>query len=198
MSEHYSTRRPTSDERYDSYDYHLDGHKIEISTVSGVFGKAGLDRGSQVLIEYADLSDATSLLDLGCGTGVIGIGLKARFPQLDVTFADVNERAIKIARENARKNRVKGRFVASDGFKAIEGAYDAIALNPPQSAGKAVCERLIKNAEQHLSPGGRLLVVARHNKGGKSLSAFMEGVYGNLDTIAKKSGYRVYVSRRSA
>jgi len=39
-----------------------------------------------------------------------------------------------------------------------------------------------------------LQVVARHKKGGKSLSHFMEEVFGNLTAVAKKSGYRVYVS----
>ena len=198
MTEHYSTPHPTSVEHRDRYTYTIAGRTLEFGTVSGVFGKSRLDRGSQVLIEHVDLSGARSLLDLGCGIGVIGISLATRFPDLEVSFADVNERAVRTARENAGRNGVRGSFIVSDGLSGIRGSFDAIALNPPQSAGKDVCERLIADARAHLNPRGRLFVVARHNKGGRSLSAFMEERYGNLDTIAKKSGYRVYVSQVSA
>lgn len=195
MSEHYSTPKPTSEERFSSYSYSVAGVELSITTVSGVFGKEGLDRGSQVLIEYCDLSSAHSLLDLGCGTGVIGIGLAHRFG-LEVTFSDVNERAVRVARENARANGVRGRFVVSDGFSNIKEQFDAIALNPPQSAGKAVCERLISDAHDHLTNGGRFLLVARHKKGGKSLSEHMESVFGNVSIVTRKSGYRVYEAVR--
>lgn len=193
MSEHYSTPKPTSEERLDSYSYRLGDDEFSITTVSGVFGKGGLDRGSQVLVEYSDLSAARTLLDLGCGTGIVGIALARRFG-LDVLFSDVNERAVRIARENAKANGVSGRFVVSDGFARIPERFDAIVLNPPQSAGKAVCERLITDAKDHLTTGGRLIIVARHKKGGKSLSEFMEGMYGNIEVLARKSGYRVYAS----
>ena len=196
MSEHYSTPKPTSEERLGAYTYRLDDAEIAITTISGVFGKDGLDRGSQVLIEYADLKEASSLLDLGCGTGVVGIALAKRFA-LTVTFSDVNERAVRIARSNAEANGISGSFIVSDGFSRIKERFDAIALNPPQSAGKAVCERLISEAYDHLSSGGRLFVVARHKKGGRSLSEHMEGVFGSLSVAARKSGYRVYVGERS-
>ncbi|MFT4308635.1 MAG: class I SAM-dependent methyltransferase [Candidatus Woesearchaeota archaeon] len=193
MSEHYSTAQPTSEERSASYRYVLDGAELVITTVSGVFGKKGLDRGSQVLIEYADLKEASTLLDLGCGTGVVGIALARRFG-VSVTFADVNERAVRVARANAAANGVTGSFLVSDGFSAITGSFDAIVLNPPQSAGRAVCESLITGAKDHLVRRGRLFVVARHNKGGRSLSAYMESVYGSFEVLARKSGYRLYVS----
>ena len=191
MTEHYSTPKPTSDERFGEYRYRIGERDVAITTVSGVFGKDGLDRGSQVLIEYVDLSGASSLLDLGCGTGVVGIALSKRF-SLQVTFSDINERAVRIAERNARRNDVDGSFVVSDGFERIEGRFDAIALNPPQSAGRATCERLISEARAFLTPGGRLYVVARHNKGGRSLSAFMESLYPTVTVITRKSGYRVY------
>lgn len=194
MNEHYSTPHPTSIERSGRYEYAFAGRTLVFETVSGVFGKSRLDRGSQVLIEHADLSGARSLLDLGCGIGVVGVSLAARYPDIEVTFADVNDRAVRTARQNAKRNGFRGSFVVSDGFERIRGSFDAIALNPPQSAGKQVCERLIADAREHLNPHGRLFVVARHNKGGRSLSAFMELVFGDLETVARKSGYRVYVS----
>lgn len=194
MSDHYSTPKPTSAPKYDSYTFPLDGREVAITTVSGVFGKGGLDRGSEVLFTYADVSRARTLLDLGCGTGVVGIALALKHPELEVTFADVNERAVSIARTNAQRNGVRASFKVSDGFSKLADRFDAIVFNPPQSAGKAICERLIAEAKDHLTPEGRLFVVARHQKGGKSLMAFMESVYGPIETLARKSGYRVYAT----
>lgn len=197
MNEHYSTAKPSSEQVRGSYAILVNGSEVQITTVSGVFGKGKLDRGSQVLFTYADLSETREVLDLGCGTGVVGIALAKRFAHIDLTFSDVNERAVSIARENAKRNDVSGRFIVSDGLSAIDRSFDAIVLNPPQSAGKAVCERLISDAYEHLTPGGRLFVVARHQKGGRSLSAFMASIFGDIETVAKKSGYRVYVGRRT-
>ncbi len=53
----------------------------------------------------------------------------------------------------------------------------------------------IEKAKDYLNKGGLLQVVARHNKGGKQLELKMKGVFGNVESIAKKSGYRIYVSK---
>lgn len=191
MSEHYSTPKPTSEKRYAEYVFEVDGEPIVIRTVSGVFGKDRLDHGSRLLISSLRLAEGSKVLDLGCGTGVVGIGLSSR-SAIDITFSDVNERAVEIARLNAKRNGVRASFVVSDGFARIDGSFDAILLNPPQSAGKAVCERLIAGSYDHLVQGGSLYVVARHRKGGKSLEAFMESVFTSVETVSKGSGFRVY------
>ena len=54
---------------------------------------------------------------------------------------------------------------------------------------------MIEKAKDHLKKGGLLQIVARHKKGGKSLEAKMKEVFGNVEAIAKKSGYRVYISK---
>jgi 16S rRNA G1207 methylase RsmC len=39
-------------------------------------------------------------------------------------------------------------------------------------------------------------VVARHAKGGKMLEKRMEEKFGNVEVVAKKGGFRVYVSKK--
>jgi len=80
-------------------------------------------------------------------------------------------------------------------FDPVEGKFDVILLNPPQTAGRKLCFRMIEESRKYLKKGGSLQLVARHNKGGRVLSEKMEEVFGNLETIARKGGYRVYVSR---
>jgi len=55
---------------------------------------------------------------------------------------------------------------------------------------------LIEEARNHLKYGGNLQLVARHNKGGKTLSKKIEEVFGNVKVIAKKAGYWVYLSEK--
>ena len=74
--------------------------------------------------------------------------------------------------------------------------FDTILLNPPQKAGKDVCFRMIEEAPNHLKEDGTLQIVATHNKGGKTLAKKMEEVFGNVDSIVKKGGVRVYLSRK--
>src|SRR3989338_634412 len=71
---------------------------------------------------------------------------------------------------------------------------DVIVFNPPQSAGKKLCMQMIYDAKEHLSFHGSLQVVARHNKGGETFSKYMQEVYGNVETLCRKGGYRVYKS----
>lgn len=69
------------------------------------------------------------MLDMGCGTGIQGI-IAAR-KGCDVTFSDINPRAIECARENASLNRIRGRFVVSDVFSDIREKFNTITFNPP-------------------------------------------------------------------
>ena len=76
------------------------------------------------------------MLDMGCGTGIQGI--IGAFRGCDVTFADINRNAIECAKENAKLNRVKGRFIVSDLFSSIKGKFNTIAFNPPFLSTKAL------------------------------------------------------------
>ena len=82
-------------------------------------------------------------------------------------------------------------------IEKINENFDIILLNPPQTAGKKLCFKLIEDAKSHLLQNGSLQLVARHNKGGKELSKKMLEVFGNVKDIAKSSGYRIYISKNS-
>ena len=103
-----------------------------------------------------------------------------------------------LTKKNLKLNDVKGKTIQSDGFKKINEEFDAVLLNPPQVAGKDVCFMLIEESFTHLNKGGNLQIVARHNKGGKTLSEKMRSVFGNVEETAKGSGYRVYLSLKKS
>ncbi len=60
------------------------------------------------------------VLDLCCGSGAIGVSLAKICEDISVTASDISKKALAIAGENARKNRVEIEFVCGDLFAAIK------------------------------------------------------------------------------
>lgn len=72
------------------------------------------------------------VLDVGCGSGVIGLSLAAHRPESHVTLVDISGDALELARENAAKIGVKNSsIVQSDLFENVEGRFDFIVANLP-------------------------------------------------------------------
>lgn len=193
MEEHYFTEKPRSRLEKKIIDVALLGQHLSLVAASGTFSFQKLDRGTEVLITFADVPAGGRVLDLGCGNGVVGIAMKKRDPSCDVVFTDVNERALLLTRENLVRNDAAGVVKKSDVYSQLAGEkFDVILCNVPQKAGKDVCLQIISEAPLHLRSGGSLQIVARHNKGGKTLMKAMEGIFGNVSTLCRKSGYHVY------
>jgi len=192
--EHYFTPKPKTAPKYSSIYCVLRDNELALKTASGVFSKTQVDAGTYLLIQQCEIADRWKILDLGCGYGVVGIALGKAY-DLVVVASDINERAIALTTENARKNGVKVKTVISDGFTNIKGEFNTILFNPPQTAGKKLCLKMIEDSKGYLKKGGSLQIVARHQKGGKALRDHMKEIYGNAESIARKGGYHIYISR---
>jgi len=190
--EHYYTSNPTSALIFYEIKATLRDYKIVLQTSSGVFNPKKVDSASRLLIENMTVVPEQDFLDLGCGYGVIGI--VAAKMGARVVFSDVNQRALMLVKKNLRLNKVKGEIIESDGFSKIDKMFDNITLNPPISAGMDTCHKLILESYNHLNKKGLLQLVARHNKGGSRLMNYMEEVFGNVEVVAKKAGFKTYLS----
>ena len=198
MTEHYFTPKPRATFQKEKFTIDILRNDIIINSGSGIFSLKELDFGSKLLIENAKLpkTDA-SVLDLGCGYGIIGIALKKANPKIILTMSDINERALRLAKQNCIENDVGAEVIKSDIFSNPmfkDRRYDMILTNPPFSAGKKICIEFIRQSSDHLNKGGLFEMVAPHNKGGESLKRIMLEVFNNAGELAKKSGYRVYIS----
>lgn len=194
--EHYYTKEPKSKLKLFKTKATLRNKEIEFHTVSGVFAKRGVDKGSELLINKCIIKNNWKVLDLGCGYGIIGIALLKSNSTLKLTFSDINERAVNLTNKNLRIHNLKAQTIQSDRFENIKEKFNTILLNPPQTAGKEVCFKMVEESKQHLISKGLLQLVARHNKGGKELSKKMKDIFGNVKDLTKGSGYRIYVSIR--
>ncbi len=197
MNEHYYSEEQKSELRLKKISARLRGTELEFWTGAGVFSGKKVDKGSELLANDCIINEKSRVLDLGCGYGAVGIAVAKAFPSAEVVLTDINKRAAKLARINRKLNRTQNtKVLQGNMYEKVEGKFDAILLNPPQTAGKQVCFEMIGQASNYLNNGGTLQVVARHNKGGKTLSEKMKEVFGNLEEVSKKSGYRIYLSRK--
>lgn len=191
--EHYYSEEQTSFLDLKKISLRINGRNFVLYSASGIFSKDRVDKGTLILAENMLVGKNAKALDIGCGIGILGIVAAKNF-NANATMSDINKRAIMLARKNIKLNNVNADIYQGNLYEKIkDNDFDAILTNPPQTAGKEICFKLIEQSKSHLKQGGSLQLVARHNKGGKSLSKKMEQVFGNVKVIAKKSGYSVYM-----
>lgn len=94
------------------------------------------------------------ILDLGTGSGVIGITLKKMFPESEITLSDINNYALEVAKINAHKNNVDVNFILSDWFDDINNKYDVVISNPPYiKSGYQLEGQVLKEPKEALYSG---------------------------------------------
>ncbi|HEY4390557.1 MAG TPA: class I SAM-dependent methyltransferase [Paenibacillus sp.] len=195
MSDHYYTSRPTAEHDRKNWEAELRGHKLRFVSDAGVFAKGGVDYGSRTLIEAMEIPATAKVLDVGCGYGPIGLTAAKLAVHGHVTMIDVNGRAVELARENARNNKIDNvTILESDLFAALDGAveYDVVLTNPPIRAGKEVVHAIFEGAYERLRTGGSLWIVIQKKQGAPSAKAKLESLFVQVEEVTKDKGYRIY------
>ena len=160
-------------------------------TDHGVFSKAGLDFGSRLLIDSVLGLKHEKILDMGSGYGPIGIIYKKFNPSSQVTMVDVNDRALALAKRNAKLNNQEVEVKYSDVFSDVNDKYDLIITNPPIRAGKDIVYSIFEGAFEHLNDSGVLIFVINKKHGAPSAIKKCEEIFDKVSVITKKSGYYV-------
>src|SRR5947199_1847636 len=140
MGGQYFEKRPASARRPARITVTIRGRPFLFQTDSGVFSREGLDRGTELLLEAIEVGPCESILDLGCGYGVIGIVAAHVCQGGHVILTDVNERAAALARANLVANGTRHAEVRiGDVYAPVDGfGFDHIPCNPPAPPGRIV------------------------------------------------------------
>lgn len=155
---------PLPEPGYEERDVVVDNIPARLISRPGVFAWEGVDEGAAALIAGLQVAPGERLLDLGCGTGVVGLAARRR--GAEVTAVDVSARAVESARRTLAANGFpETPVLLSDVTAAVAGQrFAVVATNPPFHRGHGVAfetaRRFIAGAAQVLAPAGRLYLVA--------------------------------------
>jgi 16S rRNA (guanine1207-N2)-methyltransferase len=200
----YVARKPAVErvkppKSWTEYTYARLGKVLEFKGRIGVFCHDRLDPGTRALLHSVNYPDARRILDLGCGTGIVGTLCALESPEARVTFLDSNARAIESAKANAEFHGISSRceFVLSDRPAAALGdswRFDLIVTNPPYYGNRRIAEMFIETARNFLEPEGKLLIVT------KDVGWYVERLESWIPNIEMESrgGYQVLIATRQS
>ncbi|MDR1285762.1 MAG: methyltransferase [Campylobacteraceae bacterium] len=73
-----------------------------------------------------------SVLDVGCGCGILGLLLKRDFPSINLSAIDIQEEHVSLTLKNVQKNALNANVILGDFAKYEFGEkFDFIVSNPP-------------------------------------------------------------------
>lgn len=192
--EHYFTAEPATPEERRSVTVELAGRRVTVQTASGIFSPDRVDIGTAVLLtEAPDPPTEGTLLDLGCGWGPVALTLGMRSPGADVYAVDVNERALALARDNARSLGLKRIRVCRPDEVPGDVRFASIWSNPPIRVGKAVLHNLLRTWLPRLEADGTAYLVVQKNLGSDSLQRWIAAELDmRCERYATSRGFRVF------
>ncbi|MCD4826673.1 MAG: peptide chain release factor N(5)-glutamine methyltransferase [Acholeplasmataceae bacterium] len=97
-----------------------------------------------------------SVLDLGTGSGCIGITLALEEPHMSVSISDISLDALKVAAQNKDKLKANVEIIHSDLFNNINQKFDMIVSNPPYIPDEEVIDNIVKKEPDVALYGGQL------------------------------------------
>lgn len=160
-----------------------------------IFSKDCVDYGSYVLINTVLKTEKLTgkVLDIGCGYGVIGIVLADNNKIASFVLADVNQTAVDLSIQNAKKNDIKNisSVVKSDCYQNIAGTFDFIVTNPPIRAGKQTLLNILLGAYDKLNDNGSLIFVIKKKHGADSVKNKLAEIFKRVEVLKRDKGYYI-------
>lgn len=180
--------------------YRLEGSTHQVCNHANVFSRDSLDIGTRFFLQHlpTDLH-GKSVVDLGCGNGVVGLITAARNPEAQLHFVDESFMAVASARENFHHN-LPGReanFRAGDTLSDFsDNSIDLVLCNPPFHQGSAVgdqiARRMFHQSTRVLRQGGELWVIGNRHLG---YHKTLQQVFGNSELVASNNKFVILKSR---
>ncbi len=156
---------------------------------------------------------AHTLIDVGTGSGCLGITAKLELPELEVTLADISRHALKVAEANAETLNATVTLMKSDLLESIPAPYDIVIANLPyvdeswersletnhepklalfaDNGGLKLINRLLEQLPGALTPDGIALIEADPEQHPQIIAAAKKYSLSHITT----SGYIVALSR---
>lgn len=175
-----------------TYPVKIDNTELQICSLPGVFSHGELDKGTELLLQNLPEKISGSVLDFGCGAGVIACYLQKKHADLNVDLVDINAYALASAKLSLLKNELEGNVFPSNVFSDISKKYNILLSNPPFHSGKntdyTAAESFINQSTQYIKKQGYLSIVA--NKFLK-YEPLLEGAFTHLQMVKENNKFKV-------
>lgn len=96
-------------------------------------------------------TEPVDIIDLGCGSGVIGLTLEKKVSTKSVDLIDISKEALEVAKINCVKLNSKANLIESDMFTSVNKKYDIIISNPPYIKTEEEIESIVKENEPSIA-----------------------------------------------
>lgn len=176
----------------------LRGFPFTFHSTWGLFSPRGIDEGTQLLIDYLELSPAADCCDLGCGYGAIGLVMAKLAPQGQTLMVDKDFVAVDFSNKNAQLNVIQNAHaVLSNGFAQVDASlrFDVVASNIPAKVGKELLTIYLHDTLSRLNPEGRMYIVTVNG-----LRQFMKrnltDVFGNYKKLKQGRSYTIAMAQK--
>ena len=170
---------------------------------------------TETLIAEALQTPAKRILDLGTGSGILGITLAAEQVDAVVVVTDISKAALVVAKTNAKRHDVEDRieFIESDWFDSLHGKFDLIISNPPYIGeneleglkpdvidydpiialtpggdGLAPYSIISGQAQNYLNENGRVIVEIGHLQGKDVKNLFLQAGFSGVQILQDLEG----------
>lgn len=167
---------------------------IELKQYEGVFSSKKVDKATLFLLDYLDKltpEKTDSVIDLGCGNGVIGKMIHEKTVVKDLHFVDDSQLAVSSAQNNNTENGEFHHEFSLDKFE--DDSIDWVITNPPfhfeHSIDTSVAMGLFIQAHRVLRPNGVLTIVANANLGYESL---LKRTFSRMEIQASTANFNIF------
>ena len=161
----------------------VDASALNLEIDPGLAFGTGSHPSTRLCLQWLDanLEQGASVLDYGCGSGILAIAA-ARLGAGSVVGVDVDDQALKTSRENARRNAAKARFMRPRSLAA--SAFDVVVANILADP----LERLAERLARRVAMGGHIALSGILEAQAQALVAVYERWF-NIDIWAREDGW---------
>ncbi|WP_428618002.1 methyltransferase [Shewanella sp.] len=173
---------------------------LTISNLSNVFAANKLDIGARIMLDNMPKGQFDTIVDLGCGNGILGLRAKQLYPDAILHFVDDSEMAIASAKlnwqsnplDNANQPLPQAHFHWDDCLTHLseELQPDLVLCNPPFHQGEAITDhiawQMFLDAFHKLRPGGLLQVVGNRHL---AYHVKLKRIFKNCTTVASNGKF---------
>lgn len=175
-------------------------YQLEISNLSNVFAANKLDIGARIMLENMPNGEFNTVVDLGCGNGILGLRAAGLYPKAKLHFIDDSEMAVASSQANWALNTLapeRAEFHWDDCMSHLDETVqpDLVLCNPPFHQGEAITDhiawQMFNDAKHRLRSGGILHIVGNRHL---NYHVKLKRLFGNCTTVASNGKFVILQS----